>query len=73
MEKQSFLNTLPPISDRLALETLMALIERQFEDAHRDFAANPGPDHLLVHLLILAVWIRDMSPDRGDRRARRAM
>lgn len=63
MKSQHFTNTLPPVSDRVFLTALQAVIEYLFDDEYRDFTANPKADHIAVDLMILLVWVGDL-PDR---------
>jgi hypothetical protein len=68
METTKLRDRLPPATDRMALTVLLDVIEQLFEDAYRDFTANPRSDHLLVKLLILARWVCDRTSEDGDGR-----
>jgi hypothetical protein len=70
MEPKKFIDSLPPVSDHLAIDTLLEVLEAQVPDQLRDFRANPRPDHPLVNLVMLVKWLRDLPQGPADHRLR---
>ena len=61
MESKNFIDTLPPVSDSAFLEALGEVIRYLYPDESRDYETNPRPDHMMVNLMILLSWIRDLD------------